>query len=136
MMLHRLLLASLLSSAVLISLRSAVADEAKPEPAKVSFYRHVRPILQRHCSGCHQPSKQGSNLQLISFETFSKGGDNGPSFLAGKPDESLIVKQISGEKPEMPLNADPLSAKQIETIRNWITQGATDDTPAAAKDDV
>lgn len=136
MMLHCLLLASLLSSAVLIPLRSAVADEAKPEQVKVSFYRHVRPILQRHCSGCHQPSKQGGNLQLISFETFSKGGDNGASFLAGKPDESLIVKQISGEKPEMPLNADPLSAKQIETIRNWIAQGATDDTPAAAKDDV
>ena len=136
MMLQRLLLASLLSFACLVSLRSVVADEPKAEPAKVSFYRHVRPILQRHCSGCHQPSKQGSNLQLISFETFSKGGDNGPSFLAGKPDESLIVKQISGEKPEMPLNADPLSAKQIETIRNWIAQGATDDTPAAAKDDV
>ncbi|MBM4076565.1 MAG: WD40 repeat domain-containing protein [Planctomycetes bacterium] len=36
----------------------------------------------------------------------------------------------------MPLNADPLPAKDVTTIRNWITQGATDDTPAAAKDDV
>ena len=142
MMLPRLLLASLLSIAVLVSPdlisgRAAAAEDAKPEqPVKVSFYRHVRPILQRHCSGCHQPSKQGGNLQLISFETFFKGGDGGASFLAGKPDESLIVKQISGEKPEMPLNADPLSAKQVETIRNWIAQGGTDDTPAAAKDDV
>lgn len=75
-------------------------------------------------------------LQLISFETFLKGGEQGASFVAGKPDDSLIVKYISGEKPEMPLNADPLSAKQVETIRNWITQGATDDTPATAKDDV
>jgi WD40 repeat protein len=112
------------------------ADDTKATEDKVSYYRHVRPILQRHCSGCHQPAKLGGNLQLISFELFQKGGDTGPSFEAGKPDESLIVKNISGEKPSMPLNADPLSKKQIDTIRNWIAQGATDDTPAAAKDDV
>lgn len=112
------------------------ADESKPAEDRVSYYRHVRPILQRHCSGCHQPAKQGGKLQLISFELFQKGGENGASFVTGKPDESLIVQYISGEKPEMPLNADPLSAKQVETIRNWIAQGATDDTPEAARNDV
>jgi mono/diheme cytochrome c family protein len=101
------------------------ADDARATEEKVSYYRHVRPILQRHCSGCHQPAKLGGNLQLISFELFQKGGDTGPSYLAGKPDESLIVKNISGDKPTMPLNADPLSKKQIDTIRNWIAQGAT-----------
>lgn len=114
----------------------AFANDDKAPPDKVSYYRHVRPILQRHCSGCHQPAKSGGKLQLISFEAFQKGGENGASFVVGKPDESLIVQYISGEKPEMPLNADPLSAKQVETIRNWIAQGATDDTPAAARDDV
>ncbi len=112
------------------------ADEAKPTADRVSYYRNVRPILQRHCSGCHQPAKQSGKLQLISFDLFQKGGENGPSFVAGKPDESRIVQYISGEKPEMPLNAEPLSKKQVETIRNWIAQGGTDDTPAAAKDDV
>ena len=112
------------------------ADEAKPAEVRVSYYRNVRPILQRHCSGCHQPAKQSGKLQLISYELFQKGGENGPSFIAGKPDESRIVQYISGEKPEMPLNADPLSKKQIDLIRNWIAQGGTDDTPAAAKDDV
>lgn len=114
----------------------ALADEAKVPADRVSYYRNVRPILQRHCSGCHQPAKAGGKLQIVSFESFQKGGENGASFVAGKPDESLIVQYISGEKPEMPLNADPLSPKQVETIRNWIAQGATDDTPAAAKDDV
>ena len=85
---------------------SAMAQDAKPAD-KVSYYRHVRPILQRHCSGCHQPAKPGGKLQLISFETFQKGGEAGPSFVAGKPDESRIVEYISGEKPEMPLNAEP-----------------------------
>jgi len=113
----------------------ARADDAAPAKP-VSFYRQVRPILQRHCSGCHQPAKQGGNLQLITYELFKKGGENGASFIAGNPDESQIVKQISGPKPEMPLNSDPLTPKQIDTIRTWIAQGAADDTPAAAKEDI
>lgn len=112
----------------------SIADDAPAKP--VSFYRQIRPILQRHCSGCHQPAKQGGNLQLISYESFKKGGDNGASFVPGNPDESQIVKQISGAKPEMPLNSDPLTPKQIDTIRTWIAQGAADDTPAAAKDEI
>lgn len=115
----------------------AVADETPaPAPKPVSFYRQVRPILQRHCSGCHQPAKQGGGLQLITYELFKKGGENGASFVVGQPDESQIVKQISGPKPEMPLNSDPLTAAQIEVIRNWIAQGASDDTPAAAKEEI
>ena len=115
---------------------SVLAEEAPPVAKPVSFYRQVRPLLQRHCSGCHQPAKQGGNLQLVSYDLFKKGGENGPAFVPGHPNESVIVKQISGAKPEMPLNSDPLTAKQIDTIRNWIDQGATDDTPAVAKDDI
>lgn len=114
----------------------AFADEVPANAKPVSFYRQVRPILQRHCSGCHQPAKQGGNLQLVTYDLFKKGGENGASFVPGKPDESQIVKQISGAKPEMPLNSDPLSAKQVDIIRTWIEQGATDDTPEAAKDDI
>ena len=114
-----------------------VSAEENPDSVKpISFYRQVRPILQRHCSGCHQPSKQGGNLQLISYDQVKKGGDTGPSFVPGNPDESNIVKLISGEKPEMPLNSDPLTAKQVATIRDWIAQGSKDDTPAVAKDDI
>ena len=124
-----LAVASLFSSA-------ALAEDAPVAPKPVSFYRQVRPILQRHCSGCHQPAKQGGNLQLISYELFHKGGETGPSFVPGKPDESEIIRQISGEKPEMPLNSEPLAAKQIDVIRTWIAQGAKDDTPAIAKDEI
>lgn len=126
--------------AVLLTFLSAMplsaAEDVKPVQERVSYYRHVRPILQRHCSGCHQPAKQGGMLQLISYELFQKGGENGASFVPGKPDESRIVQYISGAKPEMPLNADPLTAKQIDAIRNWIAQGAIDDTPATARDDI
>ncbi|WP_397570497.1 c-type cytochrome domain-containing protein [Schlesneria sp. T3-172] len=112
------------------------AEESGTDHKPVSFYRQVRPILQRQCSGCHQPAKQGGNLQLVSYELLVKGGESGPSIVPGKPEESEIIRQISGDKPEMPLNSEPLAAAQIEIIRKWIAQGARDDTPAVARDEV
>ncbi|MFO0918070.1 MAG: c-type cytochrome domain-containing protein [Planctomycetaceae bacterium] len=108
------------------------AEEEKP----VSYYRQIRPILQRHCSGCHQPAKAGGNLLLTGFAEFQKGGENGPGFVATKPAESLIVQYISGEKPEMPLNSEPLKPEQVALISKWIEQGAQDDSPASARDDI
>ncbi len=110
-------------------------DAGKPA-GPVSFYRQVRPILQRSCTGCHQPAKRGGKLLLTSYDGLKTGGENGPGFTAGKPDESLIVQYISGAKPEMPKNGEPLKAAQVELIGRWIREGAKDDTPAAVQDPV
>ncbi|MGE3316538.1 MAG: c-type cytochrome domain-containing protein, partial [Planctomycetaceae bacterium] len=117
---------------------SLFADEAKTEakPAPVSFYRQVRPILQRNCAGCHQPAKDGGKLVVTSYEGFKKGGENGAGFTPGKPDESLILDYISGDKPSMPKNAEPLKAKEVEIVSRWIQEGAADDTPASVQDTV
>ncbi len=113
------------------------ADEAKPAPATpVSFYRQVRPVLQRNCSGCHQPAKAGGKLVVTTFEALKKGGENGPGIVPGKPDESTLVEFISGDKPAMPLKAEPLKKVQVELITRWIAEGATDDTPAALQDNI
>jgi WD40 repeat protein/mono/diheme cytochrome c family protein len=109
---------------------TASADDAAP----VSYYRQVRPQLQRHCSGCHQPAKDGGKLVITSFADFQKGGESGATFVPGKPDDSLLVQYISGEKPEMPRGADPLKPEVVALIRAWIEQGAKDDTPETAKE--
>lgn len=113
----------------------AAADSAA-ETKPVSYYRDVRPILQRHCSGCHQPAKAGGKFSLTTFADFKKGGENGAGFVVGKPDDSLIVQYIVGDPPEMPKQADPLSAEQIATISRWIQAGAEDDTPASTRETV
>lgn len=109
------------------------AEETLPP---VSFYRQVRPLLQRQCSGCHQPAKAGGSLNLTDFAAFQKGGENGPGFVVGKPDDSVIVQYVIGEKPEMPRGADPLKPEQIDLLKRWIAEGAKDDTPAAARDTI
>ncbi len=96
--------------------------------ADTSYFRDVRPILQRQCQGCHQPNLKSSNLDLTTFEGFQAGGKHGPG--AG-----TLLGYITGDsKPQMPLGQPPLPADQIELIRTWIAAGAKDDTPAEAKD--
>jgi WD40 repeat protein len=118
--------------ALFVSTGVACAEDAPAKP--VSYYRQVRPVLQRHCSGCHQPAKDGGKLLVTSFADFQKGGESGAGFVPGKPDDSLIVQYISGEKPEMPRGADPLKPEVVTIIRTWIEQGAKDDTPETVRE--
>jgi mono/diheme cytochrome c family protein len=111
----------------------AVLQESPEEP--VSYFRQVRPILQRQCQGCHQPASKQGELLLTSFETFKKGGRSGPAFVPGQPEKSLVLAYIKGEKePRMPPAGEPLSAEQIDLFQRWIAAGGSDDTPEAARE--
>jgi mono/diheme cytochrome c family protein len=101
-----------------------------------SFHNEVHQILQRKCQGCHQPAKANGKLVLTTFEHLMKGGEGGAVIEPGKPDESPLVEQISGNPPAMPKNAPPLSSKEVDLIKRWIAEGAKDDTPPAAKDPI
>src|SRR5687768_16241168 len=71
----------------------AVAAPALPP---VSYYKQIWPVVQRQCQGCHQPAKRGGKLVMTSYEEFKSGGDGGEAFVAGKPDESLVVRYLTG----------------------------------------
>jgi WD40 repeat protein/mono/diheme cytochrome c family protein len=107
------------------------------EPAKVSYYKDVRPILQQNCNGCHQPAKPLGGYVTTSHADLLKAGERGKAgVVAGHPAESYIVNQIrvhDNGKAEMPKNREPLNPIQIKTVADWIAQGAADDTPASAR---
>jgi WD40 repeat protein len=97
----------------------------------VSFHSQIRPILARHCQGCHQPAAKQSELVVTSYAEFLKGGRKGAAFVPGKPDESKVIAYLTGqEKPQMPFGAKPLADAEIELFRQWIREGARDDSPA------
>jgi mono/diheme cytochrome c family protein len=100
--------------------------------AKVSYTSQIQPILARQCAACHQPQAKQSDLQLTSFADFQKGGRKGPAFVAGKPEESLVIKYLTAAiEPRMPLGGK-LTEEQIALFRDWIREGASDDTAAPA----
>jgi WD40 repeat protein len=72
-----------------------------------------------------------SNLDLTSFEAFQKGGKRGPGFTAGKADESLTLRYVTGAmQPRMPLGQPPLKEEEIALLRGWIAEGGANDTIA------
>jgi DNA-binding beta-propeller fold protein YncE/mono/diheme cytochrome c family protein len=116
----------------------AAAQDQPPSAqsnTKVSYFRQIRPVLQRQCQGCHQPASKQADLVLTSYEGFRSGGKSGPSFLAGKPDQSLVLAYLKGDRqPRMPLGGEPIAAEQIDLFRRWIGEGGIDDTPEAARE--
>src|SRR5258708_4135713 len=108
---------SLLAVISLFPVRFVMADDG--------FFRDkVAPIFERHCVVCHQGEKPKGGLTLATAAGFAKGSDTGPVVEPGKPDESLLVEAISGDKPVMPQKARPLSNDDVALIRQWITDGA------------
>ncbi len=88
------------------------------------FAKQVAPILQQHCLRCHGKKAQRGGLSLATVGDAMVGGDSGPVLVSGKPDESLLLEMISGEKPKMPKKAAPLKPAQVAVLRRWIEQGA------------
>lgn len=103
-------------------------------PDDVSYYRDVRPILQKHCTGCHQPAKKEGRVDLTSAAAIHAGGFQGSELVVpGDPGESPLVWAIIpefGEPPAMPKDRPPLSTEEVDRIKAWIAAGALDDTPA------
>jgi WD40 repeat protein/mono/diheme cytochrome c family protein len=114
--------------------RPALAEDAKPIEAKVSYFKQIRPIFQERCQGCHQPAKRSGGFVMMTVADMQKGGDSGePAFTAGNADKSLLITQIipdGNDPPAMPKGQEPLKPVEVELIRKWVMEGAADDTPA------
>src|SRR5262249_23132988 len=95
----------------------AQAEGAAPAD---SFRQSIAPILARRCIGCHGETEPKGGLSLTTQTALLKGGESGPAIVAGKPDESLLVSYISGDKPAMPKDAAPLAAAEVAALREWI----------------
>ena len=95
----------------------------EPIVAGISFKDDIQPILAERCSnpGCHA-APVGGGLDLTQYDTFKKGGNTGPGFVAGDGKGSLVVKRIDGGG--MPLGGPPLDGDQVQLFIDWIDEGA------------
>ena len=95
----------------------------EPVVAGISFKDDIQPILAERCSnpGCHA-APVAAGLDLTQYDTFKKGGNTGPGFVAGDGKGSLVVKRIDGGG--MPLGGPPLDGDQVQLFIDWIDEGA------------
>lgn len=110
-----------LAAALLAGIPLGAQDQ---QARAVSFAKDVIPILKASCSKCHSGKDSKGGVDLSSYATMMKGGKGGPVFVAGDPDKSPLVTSISGDKPDMPKKAAPLTKAQVASISTWVKEGA------------
>ena len=91
---------------------------------QVSFSKDIAPLLASKCVQCHGGTSQMGDLDLRTPEGLAKGGKHGLALVAGKPDESRLYRQLTGQvQPQMPFGSR-LTDAQIGLFRAWIESGA------------
>lgn len=102
---------------------------ASPLSAAVDFARDVQPILNRNCVACHGGVKEAGGVSFIFREQVLGVGDSGKIVVVpGKPEESEMIARIITDDPSdlmpQPDHGPRLSAGDVETLRQWISEGA------------
>ena len=89
-------------------------------------------IFEQSCLICHGPDGSFKELLLIEHNTLIENG----TVVPGNPDTSELYKRLitTETAKRMPLNQPQLSAQTINTIRNWILDGAPDWATVATTD--
>ena len=103
----------------------ALTVSAVAEP--VDFKKEIQPILEFNCVSCHNADEAKAGLRYDTAEFFKKGGDGGPVFVAGKPEESLMVELSSlpaDDTDVMPPKGRTLTEAELGKLKQWITEGA------------
>jgi mono/diheme cytochrome c family protein len=118
----------LLFFVALILATPAVAAEQEHGPADWEYFeKKVRPILHKRCYSCHSSDAKTvhGGLRLDMAALAFKGGDTGPSIVAGKPESSLLLTAIryDDEDLQMPPKGK-LPDEEIAELANWIKRGA------------
>lgn len=112
-----------------------LASGVLAQDADVQFFENrIRPVLAEHCFSCHssRSEKLKAGLRVDSRSGLLAGGDTGPAIVPGKPDESLLLRAVSYEDPDLQMPPKTrLPAAAIADLRDWIRAGATWPTNAS-----
>src|SRR3954469_3024454 len=112
-------------------------------PAKITYTDHVLPILRDNCVACHNQDKSRGGLVVNNYTSLMQGGSSGEVVKPGDPDNSKMVQVVSHKvEPFMPPKSPMIPQASINTIRQWIQNGALETagskaaTPSKPKVDI
>lgn len=102
-------------------------DQKAAMSGKVSFKKHVAPVLQSRCLPCHNGKTMPNLFSMTSRTAAFQAGALGPRIVPGSPDKSLLFLNPSGTHKAikvMPPVGNRLTDEDLAILRRWITQGA------------
>ena len=103
---------------------------ANAASAKLTFNKHIRPILAENCFHCHGFDKntREAGLRLDVREAAIADNDGVRAIVPNHPDKSELIYRINTEDEDEqmppPGGAHKLSNTQKETLKQWILEGA------------
>ncbi|MCA9026776.1 MAG: DUF1553 domain-containing protein [Planctomycetaceae bacterium] len=114
---------------LLIGTNLLIADE------RDDYLKTIKPLLRERCYSCHGGLKQEAELRLDTVELMIEGG----AIAQGDPENSLLLARVSAanmaERMPPEHEGEPLSAEQIELLRQWISNGAVGPADEKPEDD-
>lgn len=107
-----------------VALAEPERDKQQFSEEQVEFFeKQVLPLLKNRCFKCHGGEERlRGGLRLTTRSGVLAGGDQGPVVSLEKPAESLLLKAINYEGPQMPPSGK-LPAGEIETLTQWVREG-------------
>ncbi|MCB1093842.1 MAG: cell surface protein, partial [Verrucomicrobiae bacterium] len=110
-----------------VVLAASLAAKAQEKAPAIDFAKDIQPILEFNCVSCHNADEAKADLRFDRHDLFVKGGEGGAAFVAGKPDESLMIELVSlpqDDSDVMPPKGRLLTKQEIEKLRQWVAAGA------------
>ncbi|HND53711.1 MAG TPA: DUF1549 domain-containing protein, partial [Pirellulaceae bacterium] len=99
--------------------RAAAADSDE-----TLFESKIRPLLVERCHKCHAGDVMKGGLKLDARDAALKGGETGPAFVPGKPDESLLLQAVRHQNGLAMPPDGKLKDAEIAALTDWIKRGA------------
>ncbi len=98
--------------------------------------RDVTAILAAKCWVCHGRREKMGGLDLRTHDSILRGGKTGAAVVAGRPEESLLVKRIAAQEMPPPKLQEQYSVRgltddELAKVRQWIADGARPDAEQA-----
>ncbi len=114
------------------SIIAVTAATVVPPAWAVDFRSDVRPILSDRCYACHGPDA-ATRMSPLRLDTeagvFAPLSDGKPAIVRGKPEASELIRRlettdVARRMPPEALGHAPLSTAQVETLKEWVREGA------------
>ncbi len=98
--------------------------------AEIDFSSQVQPILSQHCYACHGPdaSSRVNDFRIDSYQAATTEWADGPGIVPGDAAQSRVLQRILSTDPDErmppPDAGEPLTAEEVDALRQWIVAGA------------
>jgi len=103
-------------------------DLSTCDPDTVYFLNSVLPLVISSCAttGCHDKASHKDGIILSDYASIIRTGKIKP----GNPNDSEFFESLTDDEDDLmpPPPYSPLNSDQIQTIKQWINQGAKDNS--------